>query len=40
MSDEKVERSLLITDAFNRGDVESTVALLDEGGVWYLRLKH
>ena len=35
MSDDNVELTLRVTDAFNRRDVEATVALWDEEGVWY-----
>jgi ketosteroid isomerase-like protein len=35
MSQENVELSRLITDAFNRRDVEATLALWDDEGVWY-----
>jgi ketosteroid isomerase-like protein len=35
MSQENVELTLRITDAFNRRDVDAGVALWDEEGVWY-----
>ena len=35
MSEENVELTARATDAFNRRDVEATVALWDEEGVWY-----
>ena len=35
MSQENVERTLLALDAWNRRDVEATVALWDPEGVWY-----
>ena len=35
MSEENVELTLLMSDAFNRRDVEAVVALWDEEGVWY-----
>jgi ketosteroid isomerase-like protein len=35
MSNETVELTLLITDAFNRRDVDAVIALWDDEGVWY-----
>jgi ketosteroid isomerase-like protein len=35
MSEENVELSLLAVDAWNRRDVEASVALFDQEGVWY-----
>ena len=35
MSQENLEMSRLMTDAFNRRDVEAVVALWDDEGVWY-----
>jgi ketosteroid isomerase-like protein len=35
VSQENVELSRLLTDAFNRRDVEAVVALWDDEGVWY-----
>ena len=35
MSQENVELTLRITDAFNRRDVDAAVALWDQEGVWY-----
>ena len=35
MSQENVELTRLFTDAFNRRDVDATVAHLDEKSVWY-----
>jgi ketosteroid isomerase-like protein len=35
MSEENVERSLQLVDAWNRRDVEAAVALFDQEGVWY-----
>ena len=35
MSQENVELSLMITEAFNRRDVEAVVALWDDEGEWY-----
>jgi ketosteroid isomerase-like protein len=35
VSQENVDGSRLLTDAFNRRDVEAVVALRDDEGVWY-----
>jgi ketosteroid isomerase-like protein len=35
MSQENVELTLLMIDAFNRRDVEAVIALTDEEGVWH-----
>jgi ketosteroid isomerase-like protein len=39
MSEENVELSLRLIDAWNRRDVEATVALWDPEGVWYPSLE-
>jgi ketosteroid isomerase-like protein len=39
MSEENVELTLRVTEAFNRRDVEAAVALWDEEGVWYPALE-
>jgi ketosteroid isomerase-like protein len=35
MSEENVERTLLMTDAFNRRDVEAALEFWDDEGVWH-----
>jgi ketosteroid isomerase-like protein len=35
MSEENVERSLLLIEAWNRRDVETSIELMDSEGVWY-----
>jgi len=35
MSEQNVELTMHVTDAFNRRDVEAVIALWDEEGAWY-----